>query len=133
MGELMKQTKITTFAEASKVSPTVLKPTFDQTLLKDRVNVKTLHVLGKIKLNRANFIENGKLLINFPNRESETKVKKSLEITFSDNFCFDSLLRKLDPCILRFFTKPILAPNRYLLAKKIRQLNLCDSSTVAPN
>ena len=75
------------YAEAVKLSPIVLKPTSNQTLSKDQINEKMSQALDKIKVASAKVTENGKTLVNVPNKVNESEVKETLMSTFSGNFC----------------------------------------------
>ena len=54
--------------------------------------------LDNMKVARAKVTENGKMLVNVPNKENESEVKETFMSTFSDNFCLVEV-KKLIPKI----------------------------------
>ena len=88
MDQIMKQTELTrtciknkktespnesssknfSYAEAVQLSPIVLKPLSSQTLSKVQTNGKMSQALDEIKVAYAKVTENGKILVNVPNK-----------------------------------------------------------------
>lgn len=50
--------------------------------------------MDKIKIKIGKVLENGKIRVNVPDKESEIKLKRSLKTTFSDRFYLDEVKKK---------------------------------------
>ena len=77
------------YADTVKNSLLVLKPTQSSSMTKDQITDKMSHALGKLKVTSAKVSDNGKIVVNIPSTESQSKVKDSLINTFSDNFSLE--------------------------------------------